>query len=447
MSWAPAARKPARRLKFDASLVERRWFCSPFMLLRARIVLPISKPPIENGAVLLSQNRIAAIGSWRELAKRTSEPVMDMGQVILLPGLINAHCHLDYTDMTGLPPQKQFPDWIKGLLALKAGASYTDYAQAWIRGAKMLERTGTTTVADVEAVPELLPEVWSSTSLRVFSFLEMTGVKSHRQPSDILREAAAKIKSLASARGSAGLSPHALYSTMPKLLQETAVLARRRGWRVTMHLAESLAEHEMYAEKGGPMFDWLRRQRDMSDCEGRSPVQQARHYGLLGANFLAIHANYLDDSDVAALAESGASVVHCPQSHDYFGHAPFPFQRLRAAGVNVCLGTDSLASVRMTNRAKPELNMFTEMRAFASAHPGVSPETVTRMATQHGARALGREKQAGGLFEQGLADMIAIPFQGRMEDAWSAVVHHAGAVTASMIDGKWIHGNFGSVKE
>jgi cytosine/adenosine deaminase-related metal-dependent hydrolase len=416
------------------------------MRLRARIVLPISTPPIENGAVLLSQNRVAAIGSWRELAPGAHEPALDLGPVILLPGLVNAHCHLDYTDMTGLPPQKQFPDWIKGLLALKAGASYTDYAEAWIRGAKMLKRTGTTTVADIEAVPELLPEVWSSTPLRVFSFLEMTGVKSRRTPGDILREAAAKIKSLSAARGATGLSPHALYSTMPKLLRETAVLARRRRWRVSMHLAESLAEYDMYAGQRGPMFDWLKRQRDMSDCEGRTPVQQARRCGLLGANFLAIHANYLDEPDVAALAESGSSVVHCPQSHAYFGHAPFPFQRLREAGVNVCLGTDSLASVLVTRRAKPELNMFSEMRTFAAAHPGLSPETIVRMATLHGARALGRETQIGGLFEQALADMIAIPFHGRTEEAWAAAVHHTGAVTASMIDGKWVHGDTGCGK-
>jgi cytosine/adenosine deaminase-related metal-dependent hydrolase len=412
------------------------------MLLRARIVLPISAPPIENGAVLLSQNRVAAVGSWRELAPRAREPALDLGPVILLPGLVNAHCHLDYTDMTGLPPQKQFPDWIKGLLALKAAASYSDYAEAWIRGAKMLARTGTTTVADVEAVPELLPEVWSSTPLRVFSFLEMTGVKTRRKPEEILREAAAKIKSLSSARGAAGLSPHALYSTTPELLRQTAVLARRRRWRVTMHLAESLAEHEMYAGQRGSMFDWLKRQRDMADCQGRSPVQQVRRYGLLDGNFLAVHANYLDDADIAALAQSGSSVVHCPQSHAYFGHAPFPFQKLRDAGVNVCLGTDSLASVFVTRRAKPELNMFAEMRAFAAAHPGVSPETIVRMATQHGARALGWEKQAGGLFEHGLADMIAIPFQGKSEEAWPAAVHHTGPVSASMIDGKWIHGEF-----
>jgi cytosine/adenosine deaminase-related metal-dependent hydrolase len=411
------------------------------MLLRVRIILPISAPPIENGAVLLSGNRVAAVGSWRDVASHSTKAAVDLGEVILLPGLVNSHCHLDYTDMTGLPPQKQFPDWIKGLLALKAAASYTEYALAWLRGAKMLAQTGTTTVADVEAVPELLPEVWSSTPLRVFSFLEMTGVKSRRKPAEILREAAAKIKSLSSPRCAVGLSPHALYSTPPELLRRTATLARRRKWRLTMHLAESMDEHEMYAAQRGPMFDWLKRQRDMSDCEHRSPVQQARHYGLLGENFLAIHANYLDDEDVKALAESRSNVVHCPQSHAYFGHAPFPFQKLHDAGINVCLGTDSLASVLVTRRAKPELNMFAEMRTFALAHPHVSPQTIVRMATQHGARALGWKRRVGGIFTRGLADLIAIPFYGKLAEAWVSVAHHAGPVNASMIDGKWVAGH------
>ena len=409
------------------------------MLLRARILLPISAPPIEDGAVLLSKNRVIAAGAWNELSSHASGTVTDLGAAILLPGLVNAHCHLDYTDMTGLPPQKQFPDWIKALLALKAGASYTDYAEAWLRGAGMLARTGTTTVADVEAVPELLPDVWSSTPLRVFSFLEMTGVKSQRPPAQILRETAAKLKSLEAAGGSAGLSPHALYSTNPALLRLTAALARRRQWRVTTHVAESSAEHEMYVGRRGPLFDWLKSQRDMSDCGAHSPVQQVRRCGLLGKNCLAIHANYIDDADIAALAESGSSVVHCPRSHAYFGHAPFRFAELSAAGVNVCLGTDSLASM-LVRRGKAELNMFTEMKFFAEAHPGVSPETIVRMATQNGARALGWEQQAGRIGPQALADLIAIPFRGKSEDAWSAVVHHDGPVATAMINGEWVQG-------
>ena len=90
----------------------------------------------------------------------------------------------------------------------------------------------------------------------------------------------------------------------------------------------------------------------------------------------------------------------------------------------------------VTRRLKPELSMFTEMQTFAAKHPDVSPETIVRMATRHGARALGWERRVGGIFEQGLADLIAIPFQGKPQEAWAAAVHHTGPVTASMIDGK-----------
>src|SRR5665213_209637 len=361
------------------------------MLLRARIVLPISSPPIEDGAVLVSGSHIAAVGRWRDFSSNVTQcdPPVDLGSVILLPGLVNAHCHLDYTGMTGLSAPKQFPDWIKGLLALKANASYTDYADAWLRGANMLLQTGTTTVADIEAVPELLPEVWSATALRVASFLEMTGVKSGQSPEKILQEAAAKINALQPKRGSAGLSPHALYSTTPALLQATAELAARNRWRVTMHVAESIEESEMCRYRRGPLFDWLKNQRDMSDCGEVTPVKQVMRSRLLGERFLAIHANYLEAEDIQHLAKTRSSVVHCPRSHAYFRHQPFPYQQLVAAGVNVCLGTDSLASVAKVSGAELKLSMFAEMQTFAAANPGASPPDIVRLATCNGARALG----------------------------------------------------------
>src|SRR4051812_30325637 len=106
------------------------------MILRARVVLPISRPPIEDGAVLISGNRIAQVGSWKDFSSADSDNVVDLGETILMPGLINAHCHLDYTDMAGqVPPQKSFTDWIRLMLATKAGWNYSEYAESWIRGA------------------------------------------------------------------------------------------------------------------------------------------------------------------------------------------------------------------------------------------------------------------------------------------------------------------------
>jgi aminodeoxyfutalosine deaminase len=408
------------------------------MLLRARIVLPVARPPIADGAVLISENRIAAVGRWRDLSRAAVVPATDLGPVILLPGLVNAHCHLDYTDMSGQPAPTHFPDWIKGLLARKAAASYGDYAQAWLRGAAMLVRTGVTTVGDIEAVPELLPDVWSSTPLRVASFLEMTGVRSGRNPGAIVQEAAAKIAVLRPGRGFAGLSPHAIYSTTPELLRTTAQLSLQCGWRVTMHVAESIDEFEMCVHRRGLFYDWLQSQRDMSDCGHGTPMQQVCRCGLLGERFLAIHANYLQAGDIEALAQTQSSVVHCPRSHEYFRHQAFPYQELAVAGVNVCLGTDSLASVTPSRPPGPELNLFTEMQTFAKANPAVAPGEILRMATQNGARALGLQGSAGEITENVFADLITIPFSGRLKEAESAVIGHCGDVAASMIDGEWV---------
>jgi cytosine/adenosine deaminase-related metal-dependent hydrolase len=227
---------------------------------------------------------------------------------------------------------------------------------------------------------------------------------------------------------------------MPALLKQTARVARRRGWRVAMHVAESTSEQEMYVHRRGPLFDWLKNQRDMSDCGNGTPVQQVRRCGLLGENFLAVHANCLEAGDIAALAESRSHIVHCPRSHAYFQHAPFPYKELAAAGVNIGLGTDSLASILPARRGKAELNMFAEMRAFAVSYPDVAPEHIVRMATQGGARALGLQERVGGIFQGGMADLTAISFAGRAEDAWAAVVHHVGNASATMIDGHWVAG-------
>jgi aminodeoxyfutalosine deaminase len=410
------------------------------MILRARIVLPISQPPIENGAVLISENRIARVGQWNDFSpEMAGEKVFDLGETILLPGLINAHCHLDYTDMAGLwPPPKKFTDWIPLMLAAKAEWSYTDYARSWLNGAQMLLESGTTTVADIEAAPELLPEVWDSTPLRVFSFLEMTGVRTRRDPREILRAAVEKMNSLSHERNRVSLSPHAPYSTSPELLRLCVEIAREKKLRVATHVAESDQEFEMFARARGEMFHWLERNgRDMSDCGHGSPVRHVERAGLLGESFLAIHVNRLASGDAELLGKNHVHVAHCPRSHDYFRHPPFPRKELNQAGVNVCLGTDSLATMRVEKKEKPKLDLFEEMRLLAANDKTVSPKEIIQMATVNGAKALGMSELIGEISENAFADLIAIPFAGKNADIYDAVVHHASTISASMVDGRW----------
>lgn len=444
------------------------------MLLRARVVVPVSQPPIDNGAVLISGRRIQAVGPWRELTRITKEKAVDLGDMALLPGLINAHCHLDYTDMAGhFEPPRRFTDWIKLITAEKGLWSDDDFRVSWQRGARMLERTGTTTVGDIEALPKLLPEVWDSTPLRVYSFIEMTGIRSRRKPRAVLSEALEHLAKLKHPRCKAWLSPHAPYSTLPELLKLATRKARRRRWRLSTHVAESDQEFEMFVHGQGEMHDWLKRNdRDNSDCGLGSPVQHMERADALTSALLAIHVNYLSPGDADLLGKHGVHVVHCPRSHAFFRHQAFPFEALSTAGVNISLATDSLASIinpRRKTIVKPkslppevvdeiahppaqiipslerqeivtppiELNLFEEMRAFSQQFPSVSPDTILQMVTLNPARALGCTGKLGELRKGAFADIIGIPVSGRTHDIFERIVNEGRHVEASMIEGRW----------
>jgi aminodeoxyfutalosine deaminase len=338
-------------------------------------------------------------------------------------------------------PPKIFSDWLKLITTAKGHWSKSDYATSWMNGAQMLLRTGTTTVGDIEAMPELLPEVWNLASVRVVSFLEMIGITGRRKPEAIVREALDKIDSLEMGRCCAGLSPHAPYSTLPELLKLSADAARQRDLRMCVHVAESSQEFEMFVHGRGEMYDWLRRStRDMSDCGLGSPVRHLARSAALGENLLAIHANCLAKGDAALLAKHKVHVVHCPRSHEYFRHDRFAMARLLRAGINVCLGTDSLASVVKTRRGMVELNMFEEMRTLANRETSLPPKRILQMATVSGARALGMGGRIGELAPGAFADVVAIPYSGKLSGIHDAVVLHKGDVRRSMIDGKWAHG-------
>jgi cytosine/adenosine deaminase-related metal-dependent hydrolase len=408
------------------------------MILRAQNLLPVTAPPIEDGAVVVAGDRLRFVGAWRDVRAHVTGPVQDLGETILLPGLVNAHCHLDYTHMAGLiAPPKTFTDWIGAIIAAKAGWGYADYAASWLEGARQLLHSGTTTVADIEAVPDLLPEVWQATPLRVRSFLEMTGIRAQRPAREILQETMARRHGLRHARSSAQLSPHAPYSTLPELLRRTAQAVRRSKVRVSVHVAESVQEFEMFRHATGPMHQWMaRNHRDNSDCGLGSPVAHLARQGLLGENVLAIHVNCLARGDATLLGKTGTHVVHCPRSHDYFRHPPFERARLARAGVNLALGTDSLATTRKNGRALPTLDLFAEMQLLARNAPDLSPAEIIRLATINGARALGLAGQIGELTPGAQADLIALP-RPRRTDPWEAVLHHSGPVSASLIAGQW----------
>lgn len=387
------------------------------MIFRARWIYPVSTPPIENGYLEVAEGKIISIGPWDEFAGER-KAAWDLGEVVVLPGLINAHCHLDYTDVAGsIPPTRSFPDWVKTMLSFKAHWIYAEYAQSWLNGAKMCLEAGMTTVVDIEAVPELLPEVWEATPLRIVSLFEMTGVQSGRPAAEIVTETLRRVDDLCGhGRCWSGLSPHAPYSTRPDLLRLASAAAAERGLTISTHLGESLEEFEMFASARGRFYDWIASQRNVADCGFGSPVQHAARNGLLGRNFLAVHGNYLASGDAELLAQSGSHVVHCPKSHDYFEHARFPYEELARAGVKICLGTDSLATARRFRGQPPRLNLWDEMESFARTYPEVSPVEILRMTTVHPAEALRVSGWLGSLMPEAAADFITLQVVGSKDE-------------------------------
>jgi len=404
-------------------------------------VVPVTAPPIPDGAVWISGHRIRAVGPFceiRDVAGPTAGPVTDLGDSAVFPGLVNAHCHLDYTAMAGLlVPPREFPDWIKGILTLKSQWTDAEFDASWRLGARQQLESGTTTVANIETRAHQLAGLRAATPLRIFSFLEMTGIRSGVDPERLLAEAMEVLRSLPPDRGGVGLSPHAPYSTSPALLRAVAAVARREGWRVTCHVAESGPEFDMFMYRRGPLFSWLEPQRPCDDCGLGSPVQHLHRHGLLDSPLLAVHVNRLWGDDAWRLAARGASVVHCPRSHAYFGHPRFPREELTEAGVPICLGTDSLASTKASRDTPATLSLIDELRALAAADPGLSPRRMLTEVTVHPARALGLKSVLGELNTGALADLLVIPQAGSTATVEEALIHHRGPVAATMIGGRW----------
>jgi aminodeoxyfutalosine deaminase len=428
------------------------------LILRARIVLPVSQPPIENGAVALDQGKVIRVGTWEELG--SPRDAIDLGDVILLPGLVNSHCHLDYSGMGDkiLPPSS-FPDWIKLLIGYKSETSLEQFAKSWLEGALMLAQTGTTTVADIESFPEILPRVLPHLPLRLFSFLEVLSPRATPvAPAEVLQNFLRRVPfERLGGQGAQpnrwpqpmmaggvnpgwwfGLSPHAPYSTTPELLAACQELAARHGWRLASHISESEPEFQMYMYATGALHEWLRNQRDMADCGHGSPLRVFDQAGLIHESMLAVHMNYLWLDDAEILGRRGASVAHCPRSHRYFKHGCFPHRALTGAKVNICLGTDSMASMESGPNGTSGLNMFTEMQMFASWDSTVSAEHILRLATVNGAQALGLKGRLGQLSAGAYADLIAIPYPGGKTSVYEKAIHHQGPVSASMVGGRWV---------
>src|SRR5438874_7392569 len=407
------------------------------MIVRARVVVTMDGPPIKNGAVVISGNRIVDIGTFPEISGRHSgQELVDLGEQALLPGLINAHCHLDYTCLRGkISPQKSFTDWIRAINTEKAKLSEQDYLASIAEGFAEAKRFGTTTVANLTAFPELIPGV--NPPIRTWWFAELIDVRNPNRTSDLVELAIDAMKRARDSGGGIGLAPHALFTASANLYRRCEEIAQSENILLTTHLAEAREEMSMFHDASGPLYEFLKSiGRDMSDCGHETPfawfakIAGAPAGRELPTEWIVAHLNELTAKDFELLEKSKLKfhVVHSPRSHDYFGHSRFPFERLRSLGFNICLGTDSLAS-------NEDLSLFAELRAFRRSEPALSSKEILEIVTVNAALALGKPQLLGRIRTNCFADLIAIPCSGAT-DVFEQILAFDRPVDWMMVAGK-----------
>jgi cytosine/adenosine deaminase-related metal-dependent hydrolase len=403
----------------------------PTIALRARYVFPVDGPPIDGGAVTIRGSKIVALGR-----PAVGSTVRDLGDVAIVPGFINAHTHLEFSDLSAPigGPGMPLPDWIGHVVAHRRTAKDDGRAAISLGLNECLAR-GTTTLGEIATSDgQQIASRYSDSPISSVVFRESKASRADRVPAAIA-EAELFLDSVPdSANLLPALSPHAPYTVHPGLLEGMLDLARRFEAPLAMHLAESREELELLETGSGPFRARLER------LDAWDPAADARYPRILNylerlataPRALVAHGNYLSEVEIDFLAERAErmSVVYCPRTHAFFGHDTYPLAAMFAAGVTMALGTDSRAS-------NPDLSLFEEMRFAAERHSAVSPARVLELGTLSGARALGLANKTGSLTTGKLANLAIVgPLYSRSRDPHEALFAPGSRVLETWIQGR-----------
>lgn len=365
---------------------------SDIHIYKAPWLFPISHPPVANGAVAVLDGTVVATGTFTSVEHNyTKAEVHDFPESVILPGLINAHIHLELSSLKVLsrsPAPATFTGWIEQLI--NARNSSTSTAAEIVHEATMAltsqEDDGVTALCDIGNIG-VVESLASDSLLVMFCFTEYLGLreKSLQFALDRLQEETAPY-----------CTGHAPYSTHQSLLQELKKRAVLRGHIFPIHVGESTPENDMMSQGRGEFIHFLR-QRGFWDgtfkptgIDKSGSVQYLHQLGLLDSQTLCVHCVHVSDQEIDLLSQSDCKVCLCPGSNRYLGVGKAKLHKLLAQRILPALGTDSLAS-------NPCLSIWREMRVLAEDHPEVDPAVILTMATLGGARALGLNNKLGSI--------------------------------------------------
>ena len=393
--------------------------------MTARWVFPVEGPPLARGTVTICGERITAV---QPHGRRTAD--LDLGNAAVLPGLVNAHTHLDLSGLRGrTPPTQDFTAWLRSVVRHRRQLTPSQVEADTRAGLAESLVHGTTLLGDISAGGMSWP-VLAASPLRAVVFYELLGLPPARAREVWTGACAWLTAHPPTTACRPGLSPHAPYSVHRGLYSLAARRARAQQLPLATHLAETPAELELLAHRHGPLVEFL---ADLGAWYPDGLVSDPGHVLRLSrrAAPLFVHGNYLEPGTTIPRA---GTIVYCPRSHAGFGHAPHPFRDFLAAGVRVALGTDSLAS-------NPDLDVLAEARFVHARHPDVPGETVLRMATLSGAEALGWQEETGSLAQGKSADLVVVPLPAEdRSDPHALVFGSPLRVRAVLYCGRWVAG-------
>ena len=411
------------------------------LVYTARYLLPVSSPLVREGAVAIDAERIVLAGPRTEVLESVGDAaeIRDLGEAVLLPGLINAHTHLELSWLGNDPmPAGDYTAWLAELLKRRDGADIDVARSAAEESLRQMSDRGTVAVADVANDAWIAPLIARS-AMHGIVFRELYGLYAEGAEA-ALEQAAQSLETwgadpdvaAAGDRVRIALTPHAPHTTSTPLLRALAGRSAACGDPLTIHVAESKAEVELLRDGSGPLVE-LYRERDFWDPQWQppaaTPVGHLHRLGFFSPRTLAVHCVHLDGQDHSLLQAGRATVVTCPRSNRWLGVGIAPIPRLLKEGVPVALGTDSLAS-------NEDLDLFAEMAALRESHPALAPAAILRMATLNGARALGIEDRLGSIEAGKLALVNVVPLTEPEQKPFEAVCSNPADVYR-LADAPW----------
>ncbi len=381
-------------------------------LILAEWVAPMDGPMIRGGGIAVEGERIVEVGEAKRLkSEHRDARVEDFGASVILPGLVNAHTHLELSHLQREPaPAGGLAAWLVRVIrqnTFVAGEMEKAVARAVARGVKQCFGYGVSSVGDISRNCRLTRSILSRSPLRVVSYGEIQAMGQRR---GLLEE---RLAMAADANDAApnvriGITPHAPYSVEPQGYRRALQVARERKLPLATHLAESADEVEFLAHHSGTLmkvWDFVGGFDEAVPAFAGGAIRLAKSLGLLDCPTLLAHVNYCDDGELEILAAGKASVVYNPRTHAYFSHPPHRWREMLARGINVAIGTDSTAS-------SGDLNLLEELRLLRRIAPEQPAQDIWEMGTIRAARAIQLEADVGSLGRGKLADMAIFPAHG-----------------------------------